>query len=659
MLPMHTPSNSRSKPTPENVALAHAALDAFAAREGIDLFCITAQDAFLSEYTPLGNNQRAALSAFTGSTGDGLFFARSLREPQAPSQAFTLFVDGRYHLQADSECPPALVKVEKLPLSRSIEQALLESLESLPCRGTARGAEQQLVVAVDARRITLSRARLMGEICARKGFELRLLSDNEISTALALEGWKTERPVVPVDFALTGRSPVRTAHLLLRSAARHCVGASGQHAHLPPPSALPSPQNAPSLVCIASCASDDAAFLLNARGYHLPHLSSVLAYTFLLPGALVVFLPSESETCEVKLPSPLKESGSDTDPLPELRLEVVRGSLGNLRNALKRFAVTHILFNETQMNALVPHVLSALWPQATSVPNFRGIELLRARKTPEEVASFRDSYLRSSKAIAHTLRWAKKATTGTGELPSEVDLANTLAEAYAAEGALDLSFNTIAGTGAHGAIIHYGTPDADTLLQPGEMTLLDSGAYYAPGLATDCTRVFYNGDATKLPPQAWQKEIYTVTLKAFLRGMRAEFMLSDSGRSLDEEVRSVCRAHGYEYAHGTGHGVGIHVHEPGIRLSTTSTYAMTENACVSMEPGIYLPGKGGVRIENVVRVEPRDAALGIYGFENFMFVGFDWDLIDVSLLDDGERAWLASYERRCASLGTHVTSCPL
>jgi Xaa-Pro aminopeptidase len=641
---MRTPTPNASARSallsPDAVARAQAALDAFAQAEGIDLLCVSAQDAFLSEYTPLANNHRAMLSGFSGSTGDGLHVARPARTKLARVQPFQLFVDGRYHLQADGECSTELVLVEKLPLAKPIEDALLETVS------VALAALGGGVVAVDARRTTLARARALQAACDRTGASLRLLRDDEISRALGLPGWRTERAVEPVATALTGRDPALTASLLLRSARRAAGGA-----------ATP---------CVASCASDDAAFLLNARGYHLPHLSSVLAYSFVLPGRIVVFLPSESATCSVNLPTRLRSASITAEPPPEFALEVVRGSLESLSATLATSEVTALLFNESHMNALLPEFLASVWPKAAVVADFRGIEILRARKTPEELASFRDSYLRSSRAIARTLRWAKETVTQVQRmnasdetLPSEADLATRVADEYGREGALELSFNTIAGTGPNGAVIHYGTPSPRNRMMPGEITLLDSGAYYAPGFATDCTRVFYNGDAEILAPQAWQKEIYTVTLKAFLRGMRAEFLLTDAGRAIDAEVRGVCKAHGYDYAHGTGHGVGIHVHESGIRLSTASTYAMTENACVSMEPGIYLPGKGGVRIENVVRVEPRDPAQGVYGFENLMWVGFDWDLVDVALLDDAEKAWLASYERRCAALGTTITRCPL
>lgn len=613
-----------------DVARAHARVDALLASRGIDALCVTAQDAFLSEYTPLPNNQRAALSGFTGSTGDGVFFASPLRaRASAFPRPFRLFVDGRYHLQADAQCPTNVVEVVKLDLGTSVERAMLDTLGVLPARSR---------IAYDARRMTSATAGRVREIAEAKGHTLVAFLDNEVTNALELPGWRTASPIESVAPGLTGRAPAETAALVLARAQRAAGNVS--------------------TVCVASCAPDDAAFLLDARGYHLPHLSSVLAYTFLMPGRLVVFLPPESAAAEMKVP-PEQAHGPHA-----LRIETVRGSLADLSAALRATAVTHVLFNDAQMNALLPAFLAEVWPGSKGVDGFRAIEALRARKTPEELDSFRDSYLRSSRAIARTLRWAKDAVRGhqsdpSRPLPAETDLAARIEAEYAAEGALELSFNTIAGTGPNGAVIHYGTPSAEARLQPGEITLLDSGAYYDPGFATDCTRVIYNGDAGVLAPQPWQREIHTVTVKAWCRGMRATFPLAESGRALDLEVRSVCRAHGHDYGHGTGHGVGIHVHEPGIRLATASTYTMTENACVSMEPGIYLAGKGGVRIENVVRVETRDARLGIYGFENFIWVGLDWDLMDPALLGEEEKAWLAAYERRCASLGTSLTPCPL
>jgi Xaa-Pro aminopeptidase len=117
------------------------------------------------------------------------------------------------------------------------------------------------------------------------------------------------------------------------------------------------------------------------------------------------------------------------------------------------------------------------------------------------------------------------------------------------------------------------------------------------------------------------------------------------------------KAAGYDYKHGTGHGIGIHVHEDGIRLSTLSTYPQTTHACVSVEPGIYIENKGGVRVENVALLQPSGPSH--FRYENVVFVGYDWDLIDLAKLTVDEKNYLKTYEGQCRELGTTLTDCPL
>jgi Xaa-Pro aminopeptidase len=189
---------------------------------------------------------------------------------------------------------------------------------------------------------------------------------------------------------------------------------------------------------------------------------------------------------------------------------------------------------------------------------------------------------------------------------------------------------------------------------------LDSGAYYAEGFATDCTRVVLFTDGSEKAAD-WQKEIYTLTLKSCLAGLRAKFRLDSLCKDVDTLARGPIRDKGFDYAHGTGHGIGIHVHESGIRISPVSQYQFTESAVVSVEPGIYLAGKGGVRIENVaiVAANAEQEQQHTHGFENVVFVGYDWDLIDLGMLSEDDKKDLAAYERKCRSLGTGVTDCPL
>jgi Xaa-Pro aminopeptidase len=278
----------------------------------------------------------------------------------------------------------------------------------------------------------------------------------------------------------------------------------------------------------------------------------------------------------------------------------------------------------------------------------------RVRKTQEEMNSIRKAFVRSSSAIAKTLRWGKSESQK--RKVSEVDLSQYLYESYAAEGAVALSFKTISGAGPNSAIIHYSTPSKEKFFEKGQLALLDSGAYYDEGFCTDCTRGFFVGSENGAQPEAWQKDIYTTTLKSAIQAFLKPVKGSLTGKQVDEVIRGEVKKAGYDYLHGTGHGVGIHVHEEGIRLSTLSIYPQSPFACVSVEPGIYLKDQGGVRIENIALLQPQGED---YQYENVVFVGYDWDLIDTAKLTEEEKVYLKSYEAQCKKMGTQLMECPL
>ncbi len=272
------------------------------------------------------------------------------------------------------------------------------------------------------------------------------------------------------------------------------------------------------------------------------------------------------------------------------------------------------------------------------------------------MVSIRSAFLKSSRAIAKTLRWGKSESVK--RKVSETDLAAHLYASYAEEGAVALSFKTISGAGANSAIIHYSNPSGTEYFDPGKIALLDSGAYYDKGFCTDCTRGFFAGGSAGGPaPESWQKEIYTATLRAAIQPFLKPVDAALSGKEVDALIRSKVKEAGYDYLHGTGHGIGIHVHEEGIRLSTLSTYPQSAYACVSVEPGIYLKDRGGVRVENVALLIPEGSTH--YRYENVVFVGYDWDLIEVSRLTAEEKSYLKEYEAKCSELGTTLTPCPL
>ncbi|MBC7396149.1 MAG: M24 family metallopeptidase [Bdellovibrionales bacterium] len=280
----------------------------------------------------------------------------------------------------------------------------------------------------------------------------------------------------------------------------------------------------------------------------------------------------------------------------------------------------------------------------------------RTKKTTEEMATIRTAFIRSSRAIAKTLRFGKAESQKRNY--SETELASHLYEEYANEKAVALSFKTISGAGPHSAIVHYSTPSSTSYFKKGDLALLDSGAYYEEGFCTDCTRGFFvGGGDSGIKPEKWQKEIYTATLKAAIQVFMHPVESALSGKDVDAMIRGQVKEAGYDYLHGTGHGVGIHVHEDGIRLSTLSPYPQSVHACVSVEPGIYLKDKGGVRIENIALLHPEGP--NRLRYENVVFVGYDWDLIDVKLLNDEEKTYLKDYETQCQLLGTDLMECPL
>ncbi|RBL64983.1 X-Pro aminopeptidase, partial [Pseudomonas sp. MWU13-2625] len=132
-----------------------------------------------------------------------------------------------------------------------------------------------------------------------------------------------------------------------------------------------------------------------------------------------------------------------------------------------------------------------------------------------------------------------------------------------------------------------------------------------------------------------------------------------TGRGGDAVVRQRGRDDGHDFGRGTGQGVGIHGEEGGVRMAPGARYGLVPNGLISSEPGIDVPGKGGVGIENIVIIRQDDAQPDTVTFENIVTVGYDLDLIDLDLLDDDERAYLRDYERLCVARGTQVTACPL
>jgi Xaa-Pro aminopeptidase len=270
--------------------------------------------------------------------------------------------------------------------------------------------------------------------------------------------------------------------------------------------------------------------------------------------------------------------------------------------------------------------------------------LPKACKNPVELEGARAAHLRDGAAMVQFLAWLD-AEAPKGGL-TEIAVVTALEGFRRATNALrDISFETICGAGAHGAIVHYRVSEAtDRPVVPGELLLVDSGGQYLDG-TTDITRTVSVGP---LPEDA--AECYTAVLQGMVAISRARFPRSVTGGHLDSLARLPLWTLGRDYDHGTGHGVGAYlsVHEGPQRISRTSDVALAEGMILSNEPGYYREGAFGIRIENLLAVIKAPDLPGadkrdMLAFETLTWVPFDRRLIQADRLSPQERDWINRY----------------
>ena len=272
--------------------------------------------------------------------------------------------------------------------------------------------------------------------------------------------------------------------------------------------------------------------------------------------------------------------------------------------------------------------------------------LPKACKNPVEQAGARAAHARDAVAVCRFLHWLDGAPATT-EVAAANQLLRFRAEAAEFRGE---SFPAISGAGEHGAIIHYrATPDTDRPLQANEAYLTDSGGQYQDG-TTDVTRTVWTGPGA---PPAELQDRFTRVLQGHIAVAAALFPVGVAGPHLDSLARRPLWQAGLDYDHGTGHGVGsyLSVHEGPAGLSRAAKpVPLAAGMILSDEPGFYLPGAYGIRLENLLLVQPAPDLPGAHkpflAFETLTLAPFDRRLIDVPMLTRPERAWLDTYHAR-------------
>lgn len=269
---------------------------------------------------------------------------------------------------------------------------------------------------------------------------------------------------------------------------------------------------------------------------------------------------------------------------------------------------------------------------------------LRSHKNQTEIDGSHQAHLTDAVAMAKFLCWfAQEAPKGK---LSEIAIAKQL-ETFRRQDkrCRDISFETISGSGPNGAIIHYRVSEqSNRILKPGEIMLIDSGAQYLCG-TTDITRTISTGKVSKK-----QQDHYTRVLKGMIAISLAKFPKGSTGAQLDPLARNALWQAGLNYNHGTGHGVGAYLsvhegHDIGLSISPRATAPLQSGYILSNEPGFYVEGKYGIRIENLVLTVPSKVE-GFLEFKTLTLVPIDTRLIDYSLLTRTEFNWLNAYHNR-------------
>ncbi len=380
---------------------------------------------------------------------------------------------------------------------------------------------------------------------------------------------------------------------------------------------------------------DDIAWTLNLRGADVHCNPVFVSYLLISTRSSTLFVDEAKLTSAAR--QQLQQYGISIAPY------------GGVKEALRHYPDYNILADPdevsyTLMQAIKTGLAGITQRQGVVVTLASPVPAMKAVKTQAEQRGFRQAMIRDGVALVRFLRWLKPAVAAGGQTEMSIDRHLT---ALRAEQPLyrGLSFDTIAAYQAHGAIVHYeGTPDTDAPLRPEGLLLLDSGAQYVDG-TTDITRTIALGPVTDE-----QCRIYTLVLKAHIQLQLLRFPDGASGTQLDAIARRPLWHAGLNFLHGTGHGVGayLNVHEGPHQIRMEYRPApLHAGMTVTDEPGIYLEGQFGVRIENVLLIQPAmETDFGSFlQFETLTLCPIDTEPLDVSLLTPDELLWLNDYHQ--------------
>ncbi|MFI3301398.1 MAG: M24 family metallopeptidase [Candidatus Gastranaerophilales bacterium] len=514
----------------------------FLSKENIDFLLVNSTNKHLVEYNTLSENSRYFLTNFSGSTGDALL----------SQDCLYLFVDGRYHIQADLEVDKDFVSVVKLQSGHKFIDEIIAKIAPNSTFAIVGEKNSQTQFEAYANRLAL------------KSVKTILLKNDPFKQIVK----KHSNDLFDLDLKNTGmdfeeKKEILTASLLQNEA-----------------------------VLITNL--EDLSYLLNKRDYSKPFNSAITARALITKDSSSVFFDDEQD-------------------LYEKALDDYCGKIYVDKSKINAFDYDLIIDKALELIA-------------------NPITLMKTIKNEAEINHYRQAFASTDRAVS-----AIKNYIETTPNLSEYDISKKLEEYYFANGAKNLSFNSIVAKNENSALAHYSKSSESEILGDGDLVLIDSGAFFEGGLATDITRVFVVGEADAL-----QTKVYTTVLKMFLNAYNYSINSDTTGYDLDNCAREIYEKNkidGFEFNHGLGHGIGVSVHEypPNLSKNDLAKVKLQDKMCFTIEPGLYNEKHFGVRLENSCYVKDNKIC-------SFVKMNFEKKLIDLNMLTEQENQWLKEFE---------------
>ncbi len=516
----------------------------------IDYLLVNSTNEFLVEYCDLCENSRYHITKFSGSTGDAIVTQKDI----------FLFVDGRYHEQADSETDKELVTVVKLKIGENFNKNFSAKLK------------KNKTIGIVTKKVSQKFFETVKKELKTKNIQIKLLDFDPVIQALEEKTSSKNNTIEQVPEKISGLS---SNEKFLKIA---------------------SNLNYNEAILITNL--EEVSYLCNLRDFS-KNYSSKIKGKCLIGKNFYWKCPADS----------------------------------NLELYLKKLkSIDKIFVDKSMINAFDYKLLK----EKAAILKTNYVKEMKSVKTASEIKHYKKCFEKTDKALNSTREFIEQT-----ENISEYDITKNLEDNFYNYGAKSLSFKTIVAKDKNSAMAHYSKNDKNEIIKDGSIVLIDCGAYYEGGYATDITRVFVKGEPSDL-----QKQVYTIVLKTFLKVFNKKINHNTTGFLLDKTARTFLNDNapeGFCFSHSLGHGIGINVHEspPSLSPSPAAKTRLKPNMCFTIEPGLYNPKYFGIRLENSCFLSKDEKKLKIESFSNMCF---EKKLIDYSLLTPLEKKYLKDFE---------------